>query len=210
MRAVERWENDAFSDRLSIKPLEGWPVDNKPVTRYSGHNETRDEETIMIRRCRDDDFETIYSIINEAAQAYKGVIPAGCWKEPYMPRSELEQEVQDGVRFWAVEEGGNILGVMGIQDVKDVALIRHAYVRKSSQNQGVGKSLLSHLRSQTSRPVLVGTWAAASWAVRFYQRHGFKLVDKETKDRLLRKYWTIPERQAETSVVLTDRGLNKK
>lgn len=121
-----------------------------------------------------------------------------------MPRLELQREIRDGVRFWAAEEEGKILGVMGIQDVKDVALIRHAYVRKSSQNRGIGKSLLSNLRSQTTRPILVGTWAAASWAISFYQKHGFKLVDEETKTKLLRKYWTIPKRQVETSVVLAD------
>ena len=157
-----------------------------------------------IRRCLDEDFETISQIINEAAQVYKGVIPADRWKEPYMSRTELEHEIRDGVHFWGYEENGNLLGVMGIQDLGDVSLIRHAYVRKTNQNRGIGKKLLYHLCDQATKPVLVGTWAAATWAIRFYERHGFKQVTKETKDRLLRRYWSIPERQVETSVVLAD------
>ena len=157
-----------------------------------------------IRRCLDKDFETIWIIINEAAQVYKGVIPADRWKEPYMSKTELEHEIRDGVRFWGYEENGNIVGVMGIQDLGDVSLIRHAYVRKTKQNQGIGKKLLAHLCAQATRPVLVGTWSAATWAIRFYEKHGFKQVTKETKDRLLRRYWSIPERQVETSVVLAD------
>ena len=162
-----------------------------------------------IRRCVDEDFETIWLIINEAAQVYKGVIPADRWKEPYMSRSELEHEIRDGVRFWGYEEDGSLLGVMGIQDLVDVALIRHAYVRTGNQNQGIGSKLLAHLHGQAKKPVLVGTWAAATWAIRFYERHGFKLVTRETKDRLLRKYWSIPERQVETSVVLVDHKWNE-
>jgi len=162
-----------------------------------------------IRRCVDEDFETIWLIINEAAQVYKGVIPADRWKEPYMSRSELEQEIRDGVRFWGYEDEGSLLGVMGIQDLVDVALIRHAYVRALNQNQGIGSKLLAHLHGQAKKPVLVGTWAAATWAIRFYERHGFKLVTSETKDRLLRKYWSIPERQVETSVVLVDHKWNE-
>lgn len=159
-----------------------------------------------IRRCLGKEFETIYAIVNEAAQAYKGVIPADLWREPYMPRDELRHEINDGVRFWAYEEAGRILGVMGIQDVKDVSLIRHAYVRKASQNKGVGTKLLSHLCGQSARPVLVGTWASADWAVHFYERQGFRQVDDETKTMLLKKYWSIPERQVETSVVLADKN----
>jgi len=157
-----------------------------------------------IRRCLNEDFETICLIINEAAQVYKGVIPDDRWKEPYMSRTELEHEIRDGVRFWGYEDNGNLVGVMGIQDMEDVSLIRHAYVRKANQNQGIGKRLLSHLCGQATRPVLVGTWAAATWAIRFYERHGFKQVTRETKDRLLRKYWPIPERQVKTSVVLAN------
>jgi N-acetylglutamate synthase-like GNAT family acetyltransferase len=157
-----------------------------------------------IRRCLDEDFETIYHIVNEAAEAYKGVIPADRWKEPYMSRMELQHEIHDGVRFWGYEENGKLLGVMGVQDVSDVSLIRHAYVRTANQNQGIGKKLLAYLCSQSTRPFLVGTWAAATWAIGFYEKHGFKQVTKATKDMLLRKYWSIPERQVETSVVLAD------
>ena len=158
----------------------------------------------MIRRCDNNDFETIYSIINDAAEAYKGVIPADRWKVPYMPREELKHEIDDNVIFWGYEENGELLGVMGIQDIKDVTLIRHAYVRTNRQNQGIGKKLLSKLLIQTNRPVLIGTWADAVWAIGFYQKHGFKLVSQDEKNRLLKKYWSIPERQVETSVVLAD------
>lgn len=164
----------------------------------------------MIRRCPEDEFELIYAIINEAAEVYRGVIPVDCWKAPYMPRSELRDEIRDGVIFWGYEENSELLGVMGIQSVKDVSLIRHAYVRPTNQNRGIGSELLSHLRSLTERPLLVGTWEAAEWAVRFYRNHGFTKVRKETKDRLLREYWSIPERQVETSVVLVeDRWLER-
>ncbi|MEJ2363102.1 MAG: GNAT family N-acetyltransferase [Deltaproteobacteria bacterium] len=158
----------------------------------------------MIRKCDDSDFEKMYQIINEAAQVYKGIIPADRWKEPYMPREELEHEIAAGVRFWAYEEDGELLGVMGIQDVLDVTLIRHAYVRTAQQNKGIGGKLLSHLHSLTSRPILLGTWADATWAIRFYEKHGFHLVTPEEKDRLLKKYWKIPDRQIETSVVLAE------
>ncbi len=159
----------------------------------------------MIRRCTDDDFHAIYSIINDAATAYKGVIPKDRWHEPYMSQEELRHEMDSGVMFWGYEEGGELIGVMGIQDVQDVTLFRHAYVRTEMRNRGIGGKLLSFLYGQTNRPVLIGTWAAADWAVRFYERHGFRLVTPEEKDRLLRKYWSIPERQTETSVVLADR-----
>jgi len=158
----------------------------------------------MIRQCDDTDFEMIYSIINDAAQAYKGVIPADCWKEPYMSKDELQREVDEGVVFWGYEEDGELVGVMGIQQVQDVTLIRHAYVRTAKRNQGIGGRLLSHLREETTRPILVGTWADAVWAIRFYEKPGFRLVSSEEKDRLLRKYWSIPERQIETSLVLAN------
>ena len=158
----------------------------------------------MIRRCNDNDFEIIYAVINDAAQAYKGVIPTDLWKEPYMSKEELRHEIAEGVSFWGYEEAGEIVGVMGIQPVQDVTLIRHAYVRTAERNRGIGSKLLSYLRRQTIRPVLIGTWADAVWAVRFYEKHGFRLVTKEEKDRLLRKYWSISERQIETSVVLAD------
>ncbi len=158
----------------------------------------------MIRQCDNTEFEMIYEIINDAAQAYKGVIPADCWKEPYMSEDELRHEMDEGVVFWGYEEDGELVGVMGIQQVQDVTLIRHAYVRTAKRNQGIGGILLSYLREQTTRPILIGTWADAVWAIRFYEKHGFRLVSSEEKDRLLRKYWSIPERQIETSVVLAD------
>jgi GNAT superfamily N-acetyltransferase len=163
-------------------------------------------EKSMIRKCDDRDFETIYEIVNEAAEVYKGIIPADRWQEPYMPRDELRHEIDADVQFWGYEEEGELLGVMGIQDVLDVTLIRHAYVRTAEQNKGVGGKLLSHLRTLTSRPILLGTWADATWAVRFYEKHGFRLVTPEEKDRLLKKYWSIPERQIETSVVLVEKS----
>jgi len=156
----------------------------------------------MIRPCTADDFETICEIVNDAAQAYKGVIPADRWQEPYMPTDELRHEIDAGVVFWGFEQDARLLGVMGIQDVKDVTLIRHAYVRTARQNQGIGGRLLAFLRTLTSRPVLIGTWAAATWAVRFYEKHDFRLVSSTEKDRLLEKYWSIPQGQVETSVVL--------
>jgi N-acetylglutamate synthase-like GNAT family acetyltransferase len=162
------------------------------------------EEKPMIRQCDDSDLQTIYEIINEAAQAYKGVIPEDRWKEPYMPMDELRQEMDAGVGFWGYEEDGELLGVMGIQHVLDVTLIRHSYVRTAKQSQGTGGKLLSHLRSMTSRPILIGTWSDATWAIRFYEKHGFGLVSPEEKSRLLKKYWSIPDRQIETSVVLAD------
>ncbi len=158
----------------------------------------------MIRRCVDDDFEAIYEIINDAAQAYVGVIPAEFWREPYMSREELRREIADGVMFWGWQEGGGLVGVMGVQEVDDVTLIRHAYVRTTRRNEGIGGKLLAYLRGQTSRLMLVGTWAEAGWAVRFYEKHGFRLVTTEEKDRLLKRYWSVPPGQIETSVVLRE------
>jgi N-acetylglutamate synthase-like GNAT family acetyltransferase len=158
----------------------------------------------MIRRCEDKDIDTMSSIINDAAEAYHGIIPEDRWKAPYMSKHDLQDEIDHGVEFWGYEEDGEFIGVMGIQDVQDVALIRHAYVRTAKQNLGVGGRLLSELRKKTARPTLVGTWADAIWAIRFYEKHGFQLVSPREKDRLLKKYWSIPERQIETSVVLAD------
>jgi GNAT superfamily N-acetyltransferase len=158
----------------------------------------------MIRRCDARDFSFIFTIINDGARAYKGIIPADCWTEPYMSRRQLKRQIDEGVAFWGYEEGGGLLGVMGIQNVKDVTLIRHAYVRTGSQKRGIGARLLSHLLDLASGPVLIGTWTEAVWAIRFYERYGFQLVGREEKDKLLKKYWTVPERQIETSVVLVD------
>jgi len=159
----------------------------------------------MIRRCDARDFSLIFTIINDGARAYKGIIPADCWTEPYMSRRQLKHEIDEGVIFWGYEEGGGLIGVMGIQKVKDVTLIRHAYVRTGSQKRGIGARLLSHLLDLANGPVLIGTWADAVWAIRFYERHGFKIVGPEEKNTLLKKYWTVPERQIETSVVLVDK-----
>jgi GNAT superfamily N-acetyltransferase len=158
----------------------------------------------MIRRCTADDFPAMFSIINEAAIAYKGVIPADRWHEPYMTLNELESEISHGVDFWGFTEDEQLTGVMGIQDARDVTLIRHAYVKTEMQNHGIGTALLRHLEKLTDRPVLIGTWKAAEWAIEFYKRNGFTLVTEKEKNDLLRKYWTIPERQVETSVVLAD------
>ena len=156
----------------------------------------------MLEKCTPNDFSEIYAIINDAASAYKGVIPADRWHEPYMRGDELKTQIEQGVMFWCYRENGLILGVMGIQDKGDVTLIRHAYVRTTQRNKGIGGKLLAHLRELTSKPILIGTWAAAKWAIEFYEKHGFRLVSEEEKNRLLVKYWTIPQRQVETSVIL--------
>lgn len=158
----------------------------------------------MIRCCHDTDFPTILQIVNDAAQAYRGAIPDDCWKEPYMPKRELQHELASGVVFWGAEDNGGLVGVMGSQDVLDVTLIRHAYVRTAHRRRGTGAALLAHLRGLARKPILIGTWAAATWAIGFYEKHGFSLVRGEEKNRLLRKYWSIPERQVDTSVVLAD------
>jgi GNAT superfamily N-acetyltransferase len=156
----------------------------------------------MIRRCVDADFPAIEVIVNEAAQAYQGVIPADCWHEPYMTASALKAEIDAGVNFWGWDEDRALIGIMGIQQVRDATLIRHAYVRTAYQGRGIGGALLASLAGQATGPLLVGTWAAAEWAIRFYERHGFRLVSPAEKDRLLGTYWSIPLRQQETSVVL--------
>jgi GNAT superfamily N-acetyltransferase len=158
----------------------------------------------MIRRCGPADAAAMLAIINDAAQAYRGVIPADRWHEPYMPEDELRGEIAAGVVFWGAEKGGRLAAVMGLQDVQDVALIRHAYVATAERGRGIGGELLRHLVAQTDRPVLVGTWAAATWAIRFYEKHGFTITSPVEKERLLRKYWSIPDRQIATSVVLAD------
>jgi GNAT superfamily N-acetyltransferase len=158
----------------------------------------------MIRRCDDHDFEQIWTIVNDGARAYQGVIPADRWSEPYMSKVELREEIDGGVVFWGYEESGVLDGVMGLQAVQDVTLIRHAYVRTGRQKRGIGAQLLGHLETLASTPVLIGTWADAVWAIRFYEKHGFQVVRPDQKDQLLRRYWTVPERQIDTSVVLAD------
>jgi GNAT superfamily N-acetyltransferase len=156
----------------------------------------------MIRKCTEQDFEEIYEIINDGAQAYKGVIPEDRWHDPYMARDELRLEIYDGVAFWGFEENSELIGVMGIQDRADVTLIRHAYVRTGKRNQGIGTALLRHLEGITDGPILIGTWRDATWALRFYQKNGYRLLEEHKKDQLLRRYWRIPARQVETSIVL--------
>ena len=159
----------------------------------------------MIRKCTDSDLKTIFDIVSDAAIAYKGVIPADRWHEPYMPLEEIRHEIEHGVIFWGFEKECDLLGVMGIQDKGDVALIRHAYVRSRSHKQGIGQNLLLHLEGLTEKSILIGTWKAASWAISFYEKNGYALVSKTEKNRLLQKYWSIPERQIETSVVLANK-----
>ena len=158
----------------------------------------------VIRSCSSDDREAVLGVINLAADAYRGVIPADRWREPYMPAAELDEEIAAGVAFWGFESNGALVGVMGLQRVGDVDLIRHAYVRPDHQRLGIGAALLGHLRAARPRRMLVGTWAAADGAIRFYQRHGFELVGPEQIAPLLRTYWDIPDRQIETSVVLAN------
>jgi len=157
---------------------------------------------MKIGPCEPADVPAIHEIINDAAQAYKGVIPADRWHEPYMSLDELKSEIAKGVRFFGCRVDGRLVGVMGIQDVKDVTLIRHAYVRTKERRNGIGRALLEKLTSQTRRPILIGTWKAATWAIGFYEKNGFRVVGEEEKTRLLRAYWTIPDRQVEESVVL--------
>ena len=156
----------------------------------------------MIRRCGDEERDAILAIVNAAAEAYRGAIPADRWHEPYMPADELDGEIEAGVAFWGYEDGGALLGVMGIQPVGDVDLIRHAYVVPGNQRSGIGGALLDHLMQSATRRTLVGTWLAATWAIDFYRRHGFEPVSRERTTELLKTYWTIPERQIEESVVL--------
>ena len=151
------------------------------------------------------DFEAVYQIINDAAAAYRDVIPADRWHEPYMPREELRAGIADGIEFSGYYENGELIGVMGIQDRDEVKLIRHAYVRTLRRNGGIGGRLLDRLCADCARPILIGTWADAVWAIRFYEKHGFRLIaDPERKSKLLRRFWHVPERQIETSVVLED------
>jgi GNAT superfamily N-acetyltransferase len=158
---------------------------------------------IMITQLLLADFQDILNIVNDAATVYKGVIPSDCWKEPYMPAFELEEEIRSGVHFYGYFDNDVCVAVMGIQAVKDVTLIRHAYVLKSHQRKGLGKKLLMYLlKLANTEKVYVGTWRAASWAIEFYQKNRFQLVTDAEKDKLLKQYWNISPRQIETSVVL--------
>jgi GNAT superfamily N-acetyltransferase len=159
-----------------------------------------------IRQCRPDETDDILAIVNAAAEAYRGRIPDDCFHDPYMTAAALAREIAAGVVFWGCDVDGKLAGVMGIQNVRDVDLIRHAYVRPEHQGSGIGGTLLDHFRRVTTRPMLVGTWADATWAIRFYERHGFELVPRAETPALLRKYWTIGDRQIETSVVMRQRS----
>jgi GNAT superfamily N-acetyltransferase len=160
----------------------------------------------MLRPCTTADLDQMFEVINDGAKAYRGVIPADCWHEPYMPMADLQRELAAGVKFWCAEENGRIEAVMGIQDVLDVALIRHAYTRTAGQGKGIGSKLLAHLTQASDRPILIGTWASASWAIKFYEGRGFEVVPPAEKERLLRKYWTVSDRQIAESVVLKQSG----
>lgn len=159
-----------------------------------------------IRPCTEADFDSVWEVINDGARAYRGVIPPDRLHDPYMTKDHLCAEIADGVLFYACEKDGALAAVMGIQFVQDVTLIRHAYVRTAHQREGLGSRMLEHLRSLARGPLLIGTWADALWAIGFYRRHGFRVVSPAEKERLLRKYWKIPERQVETSVVLAENG----
>ncbi len=159
---------------------------------------------MLIAKSKISDFDTIYEIINDAAVAYRGIIPADCWHEPYMSVADLQKQIDEGVEFWCYSEEDEIVGVMGIQDKSDVTLIRHAYVKTKARNKGIGSKLLQHLSELTKKSILIGTWADASWAIEFYKKHGYRLVSFDEKEQLLRKYWNISIRQIETSVVLAN------
>jgi len=160
--------------------------------------------TTTIRPCGAQDMPALFSIINDAAQAYKGVIPADRWHEPYMTLDELKREIRGGIAFWGCETDGKLVGVMGIQDCGQVTLIRHAYVQTDQRRKGIGEKLLKQLEAMTATPILIGTWSAAAWAIRFYEKHGYRALSRPETERLLRKYWSISERQIETSVVLAN------
>jgi GNAT superfamily N-acetyltransferase len=160
---------------------------------------------MRIRKSEESDLPQMFSVVNDAAVAYRGVIPSDRWHEPYMPMDELVRDIANGIVFWVAEDERRLLGVMGIQDRGAVALVRHAYVVRTTQRSGVGTALLRHVTGLTEKPILIGTWADASWAIDFYRRNGFALLSHENKERLLRTYWSIPERQIATSVVLGDR-----
>jgi len=162
-------------------------------------------DRVIIRRCTESDYNAIVEIINDAAQVYRGIIPDDRWHEPYMSEEELRHEIDDGVEFWGYDADGRLLGVMGIQDKGDVDLMRHAYVRTLNRNQGIGTHLLHYLEGMTEKPILIGTWIDAVWAIRFYRKNGYRPLSRQETETLLRKYWTIPERQVETSIVLADR-----
>lgn len=161
----------------------------------------------MIRKCTPDDTAMILEIINDAASVYNGVIPDDCWHSPYMSEPDLRFAIEIGVVFYGFENHSGLIGIMGIQEKKDVTLIRHAYVRTIHRNSGIGSQLLAYLKTIAKHAILIGTWTAADWAIRFYEKNGFELVSREETERLLKKYWEVSERQIETSVVLRQKEL---
>jgi GNAT superfamily N-acetyltransferase len=192
--------------------LELVPSKNSPIgatTRIIANDilfgETLELEVLMIRKCKKEEVEAVREVINEATQVYKEIIPVQRWHEPYMLEDQLRHEISSGITFWGYAEGNQLLGVMGIQPIEDVTLIRHAYVRTEKQGQGIGGRLLTHLYNMTTTPVLIGTWADAFWAIGFYRKHGFCLVPEAEKEHLLYKYWTAPKWHLDMSVVLADR-----
>ena len=154
------------------------------------------------------DFGEVLRIINCAAEAYRGVIPPDRWHDPYMSAEELASEIAHGVAFSGCVVDGRLVGVMGVQERGKVDLIRHAYVLPDYQGSGIGSRLLGHLCGASDKPILIGTWQAAEWAIRFYERHGFVRVSKDDAAALLRTFWDVPARQVETSVVLASRALS--
>ena len=161
----------------------------------------------MIRLCTNADVRKILSAINDAAEAYRGVIPKDRWHDPYMRISYLKKEINEGVIFHGyLHSDDHLIGVMGIQDKRDGALIQHAYVRSKFRREGIGSQLLNHVIQSIDKPLLVGTWKAAHWAVSFYEKHGFRDVGQAETRRLLTTYWSIPMRQVETSIVLANAG----
>lgn len=183
---------------------------NGTIQNYFLNHIIKAGDRIMISKCEQKDFKEIYEIINDAASAYRGVIPSDRWHEPYMTEEELKRQIAEGVQFWSYTEDNTIIGVMGIQFKEYVTLIRHAYVRTTKRNKGIGSMLLKYLYELSTTPVLIGTWAEAKWAIEFYQKHGFRLLPEDEKNSLLRKYWTIPARQIETSVVLASTNWDSK
>jgi CubicO group peptidase (beta-lactamase class C family)/N-acetylglutamate synthase-like GNAT family acetyltransferase len=206
-RRLARLRRSAGRRRLRLRHEQGGDVGHRrPARARAAQRRVLGHRQVMrIRQSVESDLAAIGAVINDAAQAYRGVIPPDRWHEPYMPKDELAREIADGVVFWVAEEEGRLLGVMGMQDKGSVALVRHAYVAPVEQRKGVGTKLLRHVESLTDKPILIGTWADASWAIEFYRRNGFSVVPAGDKDRLLRTYWSVPERQIETSVVLADR-----
>ncbi|MEO8624092.1 MAG: GNAT family N-acetyltransferase [bacterium] len=163
--------------------------------------------TTAIRQCRPDEQAAILAVINAAAERYRRIIPADCFHEPYMSAADLAQNIESGVSFWGSDDNGELVGVMGIQPVQDVTLVRHAYVRPDQQGKGIGGALLQHLETLTDQTILIGTWSDAEWAIRFYQAHGYVLAERDRVPELLRTYWDISQRQVETSVVLAKPAL---